>query len=259
MKKFHKSVLLLTLVFAMVFTAVSGNFTAVYAAELSFTYEYDDIDSSMENIAQFFALKSDATIDYYIDNSVGMQLEAFETFKDVKAQDIGSFVSIEKCDIKEDTDNDCLNVTSIIHFENKDVKMTAAFTAVDDDVIPVEMTFAISSDGDGENTSLAARMGRAGLNTLMGMGTVIIVLAFLALVISLFGVVYNIQNKKEKTSSQLPENDVTDDDVDEETYEDDAELVAVIAAAIAASEGTTTDGFVVRSIKRSKNNKWKNA
>ena len=42
-------------------------------------------------------------------------------------------------------------------------------------------------------------------------------------------------------------------------YEDDDELVAVIAAAIAASEGTTTDGFVVRSIKRSKNNKWKNA
>lgn len=33
---------------------------------------------------------------------------------------------------------------------------------------------------------------------------------------------------------------------------DDAELVAVIAAAIAAAEGTTTDGFVVRSIKRRK-------
>ena len=31
---------------------------------------------------------------------------------------------------------------------------------------------------------------------------------------------------------------------------DDTELVAVIAAAIAAAEGTTTDGFVVRSIKR---------
>lgn len=258
MKKFHKSVLLLTLVFAMVFTAVSGNFTAVYAAELSFTYEYDDIDSSMENIAQFFALKSDATIDYYIDNSVGMQLEAFETFKDVKAQDIGSFVSIEKCDIKEDTDNDCINVTSIIHFENKDVKMTAAFTAVDEDVIPVEMAFEISSDDD-ENTSLATKMGRAGLNTLMGMGTVIIVLAFLALVISLFGVIHNIQDKKEKKSSPLPEEDVKDESVDEEAYEDDAELVAVIAAAIAASEGTSTDGFVVRSIKRSKNNKWKNA
>ena len=36
----------------------------------------------------------------------------------------------------------------------------------------------------------------------------------------------------------------------------DEELAAVIAAAVAASEGTSTDGFVVRSIKRRKSNKW---
>ena len=40
------------------------------------------------------------------------------------------------------------------------------------------------------------------------------------------------------------------------TAEDDGELVAVIAAAIAAAEGTSTDGFVVRSIKRRKSNRW---
>ena len=32
--------------------------------------------------------------------------------------------------------------------------------------------------------------------------------------------------------------------------EDDSELIAVIAAAIAASEQTSTDSFVVRSIRR---------
>ena len=36
----------------------------------------------------------------------------------------------------------------------------------------------------------------------------------------------------------------------------DEELAAVIAAAVAASEGTSTDGFIVRSIKRRKSNKW---
>ena len=36
----------------------------------------------------------------------------------------------------------------------------------------------------------------------------------------------------------------------EETAADDTELIAVIAAAIAAAEGTTTDGFVVRSIRK---------
>ena len=36
---------------------------------------------------------------------------------------------------------------------------------------------------------------------------------------------------------------------------DDLELVAVISAAIAAAEGTTTDGFVVRSIRKVKRNR----
>ena len=44
--------------------------------------------------------------------------------------------------------------------------------------------------------------------------------------------------------------------VEEAEEMDDTELVAVIAAAIATAEGTTTDGFVVRSIKRRKSNKW---
>ena len=48
--------------------------------------------------------------------------------------------------------------------------------------------------------------------------------------------------------------------VQEENLTDDLELVAVIAAAIAASEGrTTTDGLVVRSIRKANKNKWQNA
>ena len=41
-----------------------------------------------------------------------------------------------------------------------------------------------------------------------------------------------------------------------EDVTDDTELVAVIAAAIAEYEGTGTDGFVVRSIRRRPSNKW---
>lgn len=39
-----------------------------------------------------------------------------------------------------------------------------------------------------------------------------------------------------------------------EELADDTELVAVITAAIAASTGTSSDGFVVRSIRKSKRN-----
>ncbi|MBR5584493.1 MAG: OadG family protein, partial [Lachnospiraceae bacterium] len=45
----------------------------------------------------------------------------------------------------------------------------------------------------------------------------------------------------------------------EEELVDDLELVAVISAAIAAYTGSSSDGFVVRSIKRSASNKWKKA
>jgi hypothetical protein len=38
--------------------------------------------------------------------------------------------------------------------------------------------------------------------------------------------------------------------------QDDAELVAVIAAAVAASEEMDTDKFIVRSIKRRTTSKW---
>ena len=44
---------------------------------------------------------------------------------------------------------------------------------------------------------------------------------------------------------------------EEEDEIDDLELVAVITAAIAASEGVPADGFVVRSIRKSTQNKWK--
>jgi preprotein translocase subunit SecG len=38
---------------------------------------------------------------------------------------------------------------------------------------------------------------------------------------------------------------------------DSGELIAVIAAAIAAAEGTSPDGYVVRSIRRLDTNKWR--
>ena len=54
----------------------------------------------------------------------------------------------------------------------------------------------------------------------------------------------------------VTEETLTEEPVVEETVTDDLELIAVITAAIAAQEGTSTDGFVVRSIRRRPSNKW---
>lgn len=106
-------------------------------------------------------------------------------------------------------------------------------------------------------------MGRAGLNTLLGMGTVFVMLIFISLIISCFRFISVFEKKKEapKTEEAKPAPVVTDTvQTVEEDLTDDLELVAVIAAAIAASEGAaTTDGFVVRSIRKANKSKWQKA
>lgn len=106
-------------------------------------------------------------------------------------------------------------------------------------------------------------MTRAALNTLMGMGTVFVVLILICLIISAFGLIPKIQasfSKKKEEPAVAPVASPAPATVPaDEELSDDLELVAVIAAAIAAYEGTGTDGFRVRSIKRANTSKWKKA
>lgn len=106
---------------------------------------------------------------------------------------------------------------------------------------------------------------KAALNTLIGMGSVFAVLILLAFIISLFKYVSVFENrgkakKGEAEKSAAPAAAPAPAAPAAPAPADDLQLVAVITAAIAAAEGTTsTDGFVVRSIKRRSNNKWKKA
>lgn len=98
--------------------------------------------------------------------------------------------------------------------------------------------------------TLGEKMEKAALNTLMGMGTVFVVLILISLIIYCFRFIDDVQNlgKKKKTEEAIVTN--TPEVVEEAPLTDDLELIAVISAAIAASEGTSTDSFVVRSIHR---------
>lgn len=105
-------------------------------------------------------------------------------------------------------------------------------------------------------------MKRAGLNTVMGMGTVFLVLILISIIIYLLGFIGKAQNKG-AAAAALPEKPaeplVMETPAEPEDMTDDFELVAVIAAAIAASEGVPADCLVVRSIRRKASpNQWKN-
>lgn len=123
-----------------------------------------------------------------------------------------------------------------------------------------DMFMRLQSAALNPSSTVGELMANAGLNTLIGMGTVFAVLILISLIISCFKVIPKIQaNAAQKKAAQKEssgvDNAVTQiveqETVVEEEETDDGELVAVIAAAIAASEGAvTTDGFVVRSIRR---------
>lgn len=104
--------------------------------------------------------------------------------------------------------------------------------------------------------SIGEILEKAGLNTVLGMGTVFVVLIFMSFIISLLKYIPMLMDKMTKKEA-APAEAVQPEIVEtEEVVADDTELIAVIAAAIAAAEGTSTDGFVVRSIKRRTSNKW---
>lgn len=103
-------------------------------------------------------------------------------------------------------------------------------------------------------------LAKAGMNTLIGMGTVFAVLILISLIISCFTLISKLEKRQKKEEPAPVEAPVVQQIAAKEELSDDTELVAVIAAAIAAYEGAaSTDGFVVRSIRKSNKSKWQNA
>ena len=106
--------------------------------------------------------------------------------------------------------------------------------------------------------SLGHKLQNAALNTLISMSVVFAVLILISLLITCFKIFPYLEKKKaQKAAAEVAGSTETQDQVvsqisqrEEQQLTDDTELVAVIAAAIAASTGTSTSDFVVRSINR---------
>ena len=205
----------------------------------------DSLAGNGENVADY----ADQIEQYYgIEASV--IVAAVENYE-IALEDLGSYVSTSKVDFTED--GDILTINSTIVGSNNDPNGNPR-TA---DVI-MELTLPkgeVKSILTNVNYTFGELMTNAGLNTVLGMGTVFVVLIILMAIISLFKVVNNMQNGTGKKASQSAGTDSIDKAVAQieknEEAQDDTELIAVIAAAIAASEGAASaDGYVVRSIRR---------
>ena len=123
---------------------------------------------------------------------------------------------------------------------------------------------------DDSKETLGSKMATAGSNTITGLLVGFVVLVGLSLIISCFrflqregGEVKPERKDAPKKSAPAPATAAPAAKVaavpsaEEIDLAKNAELVAVIAAAIAASEGNQVEGYVVRSIKRLHHNKWR--
>ena len=166
-------------------------------------------------------------------------------------EELGAYKQILAQDIEVDDD---IVIKTDCEFENGESVVTTTLSL--DDLSLVSMEFATAEKAMGQ------KMEEAVLNTLMGVCVVFAMLFFLSFLISQFKHISKLEEgfkKKNTPAAPAPAPVAAPAPVEEEEVVDDGELIAVIAAAIAAAEGTTTDGFVVRSIKKSNRNKWQRA
>jgi cell division protein YceG involved in septum cleavage len=106
--------------------------------------------------------------------------------------------------------------------------------------------------------SMGQKLSKAGLNTLISISIVFVVLVLISLIIYAFNIFPYLEKKKQEKAKAAKAEEASADNVVSQIEQrevqqdtmDDTELVAVIAAAVAASEGTSTSDFVVRSIIR---------
>ena len=209
-----------------------------------------------ENDAAAFAENTEEEIAYLVGNQYSLNVDgnavvgALTSFESAM-ENIGAITAVGEATAV--IDDDTIIVTVPVTGEIKNANAEVIFSN--------DMFMVLQSAALNEEATLGDAMTKAALNTLIGMGTVFIVLILISFIISLFGYIPKIQaafsKKKAAAEAEKPAAQaapapapaaVVEETVD---YADDLELVAVIAAAIAAYEGqTSTDGFVVRSIRK---------
>ena len=250
------SLLLCVLVMALSFVGCSGNASVTDTEKEMLTLYTESIMIGFPSIGsegfEYYRTMSEFALDYEIQVNTGLPVTG-ENFVsminswEAAEKECGKYV--EHGEYEFERTNDGFIVSTDAKYEDRDATISLSY----DEDYNMKSLDVSAKFGMGEILT------KAGLNTLLGMGTVFAVLIFLAFLISLMKyipVVMDMFKKKEKNTEVKTEIEGVETVVDTVEVEDDLELIAVITAAIAAQESTTTDGFVVRSIRRRPLNNW---
>ena len=240
MKK--KISLLLCLIFAVLtLSACGGN----PKTEDYYGLTYGDLQTVAEANATMLASTSAEELTTAITSGQLDELSAKMLTGWVASTDgLGAFLGLDELVVAKA--NGTVTVDQYVNFEGRQVVLSFVwgYDYAEEELLIEDVTVDLVY-------TLGEKMEKAALNTLMGMGTVFAVLILISLVIYAFRFIGDFENLGKKKETPAPAAPVAAPPVVEEApLTDDLELVAVITAAIAASEGTSTDSFVVRSIHR---------
>lgn len=242
-------------------------FCMTACASKDILYDADSYKAVIQDDLQAFSDASDMEImsilSMYGASIPEVQYNLFTKWMQIRPE-VGEYVGVLEWNFVPTKDD--ITVKAKVDYTLRDVVYEVCYlndSSMDSAKFTVQYTFA-----EQFQKGLEA-LPKAGLNTVIGMGVVFVVLILISLLIGCFKFINKFEQsmKNKKESKAAVEVEAVDNTIaqivqkEQESVElvDDLELVAVIAAAIAAHTGTSTDGFVVRSIRKSNKNKWRNA
>lgn len=203
-------------------------------------YSYDDLKSNCQGTVQTLVSLTDEDKAYYAENGAETVVNLINKWDEAVAE-YGSFVDFGDFEITKS--GKTLTAAQTLQMENRDMILTYVYTYYSMEVedITIDGVFSVGE-----------KMSTALMNTVMGILVVFCVLIIICLLICCFNIFPYLEKKKAAKApvAEPVQETAAPAAVQAEPETDDGELVAVIAAAIAAAEGTSADGFVVRSIRR---------
>lgn len=203
-------------------------------------YSYDDLQSQCKAMAQALSTLPEEDKEYYRTNGAEEMANLINNW-DEAVEEYGTFVDFG--DFEVTISGKTLTAAQTLHMEERDMILTYVYVyhSMEVEDVTIDGVFSVGE-----------KMSTALMNTVMGISVVFIVLIIICLLIFCFKIFAYLDQKK--AAKAAPAQDVVTqiETLEEQQMDaaDDGELVAVIAAAIAAAEGASVDGFVVRSIRR---------
>lgn len=204
-------------------------------------FTYDQLKGSCENTVEILQSMSESEKAACLASNDEKMVNLINRWEEAQ-EGVGAYVELGEFKITKS--GKTLTCEQEIIYENRPVILTYVYKAHNMELEDITVD---------QVQTLGEKMTNAALNTLMGMGVVFTVLILISLIISCFKFLTYFEKGKESKAVPAAKEPVAPVPPSVEEVldaQDDLELAAVIAAAIAASTGTSTDDFVVRSIKR---------